>query len=190
VVVRYLDGRRRVLDLGAGTGRIADPLSLAGHAVVAVDESTEMAACVEHARVVVSRIEELDLGERFDAVLLLSHLINSLPEQRSALLATATRHLAEDGIVVAQRHDPSRALTSGSARLGDVVLTLDDIDDSNWPVVSAVTSYTLDRDTWRQAWTAEILDDARTRASLDRADLVLVSADGPWVVAAPRSIAD
>jgi SAM-dependent methyltransferase len=173
-----------VLDLGAGTGRIADPLALARHDVVAVDESAEMLTCIEHARPVVSRIEDLALDEAFDAVLLLSHLINTLPEQRTKLLSVAARHLADDGVVVVQRHDPSHRLTSGRGRLGDVEISLDVVDDSEWPVVRAVTTYALGGETWRQPWTAEILDDVATAASLGQAGLELLSADGPWVVAA------
>jgi SAM-dependent methyltransferase len=175
--------RKRVLDLGAGTGRIAEPFGEAGHEVVAVDESPEMVACIEHARGVVSRIESLELGETFDVVLLLSHLINTLPEQRAVLLAAAARHLAVDGIVIAQRHDPRRRLLPGRAEIGDVEITLDQIDDTDWPLVRAVTTYRVGADEWPQPWTAEILDDAATAEALRVAGLVLQAADGPWVTA-------
>jgi SAM-dependent methyltransferase len=183
IVRSYVGGRRRVLDLGAGTGRIADPLALAGNDVVAVDESPEMVACIQHARGVVSRIEDLELGETFDVVLLLSHLINTLPDQRAALLTTAERHLADDGIVIAQRHDPARRIAPGRAQLGDVAITLDQIDDARWPTVSAVTTYGVGGAEWPQPWTAEILDDAATSAAFEAVGLTVQSTDGPWVVA-------
>jgi hypothetical protein len=41
---------------------------------------------------VCARIEELDLGRRFDAVLLLSNLLTVEPPQRDAFLAACARH--------------------------------------------------------------------------------------------------
>ena len=61
-----------ILELGCGTGRITHPLTGLGHPVVAVDESPEMLAHVRGAETVCARIEDLDLGRRFDAVLLAS----------------------------------------------------------------------------------------------------------------------
>jgi SAM-dependent methyltransferase len=84
----------RVLDLGAGTGRTADPLAELGYDVVAVDDSAEMLAHVRRARPHLGRIEDLALAERFDLVLLAGHLVNT-PDAglRRALLAAARRHL-------------------------------------------------------------------------------------------------
>src|ERR1700722_18205736 len=65
-----------ILELGAGAGRVTHPLIALGHSVVAVDESPEMLAHVRGARTVVASIEDLDLGERFDVVVLASHLVN------------------------------------------------------------------------------------------------------------------
>src|SRR5580704_2232265 len=77
-----------ILELGSGTGRITHPLVALGHPVVAVDESPEMLAYVRDAETVCSRIEDLALGRRFDAVLLASHLINTNDiATRAALLA-------------------------------------------------------------------------------------------------------
>ena len=71
-----------ILELGSGTGRITHPLVALGHPVVAVDESPEMLAYVRDAETVCSRIEDLALGRRFDAVLLASHLINAHTAER------------------------------------------------------------------------------------------------------------
>jgi SAM-dependent methyltransferase len=81
-----------LLELGCGTGRVTRQLVARGYSVVAVDESPEMLAHVRDAETVSARIEELDLGRRFDAVLLLSNLLTIEPEQRRAFLDACARH--------------------------------------------------------------------------------------------------
>jgi SAM-dependent methyltransferase len=185
VVLRHASGRPRVLDLGCGTGRIADPLAGAGHTVVAVDESPEMLAEVRAAHPLCAQIQTVELDERFDLVLALSHLVNSSDDVRSGVLATCSRHLAQDGLVLLQRHDPVRRLVSSDteARVGDVRILLRDVDDSDWPTVRATTVYRLGDDEWRQAWSSVILDDAATQVALNQAGLEPVSMDGGWVTA-------
>jgi SAM-dependent methyltransferase len=93
-----------ILELGCGAGRVTHPLVERGFAVTAVDESEEMLALVHGARTVHSSIEDLDLGERFDVVLLGSFLVNTGDlTVRSGLLATCLRHVAEGGVVLIQR---------------------------------------------------------------------------------------
>ena len=97
----------RILDLGAGCGRIADPLVELGHAVVAVDNSAEMLALVQRAQPHLGEIAGLDLGEQFDAVLLASHLLNSPDDgDRLAFLETCARHLRPGGRLILQWHPP------------------------------------------------------------------------------------
>jgi SAM-dependent methyltransferase len=188
IVRQHASGRARVLDLGCGTGRIADPLTSDGHVVVAVDESPEMLAEVRIAQPVQAQIEDLELDDRFDLVLALSHLVNSPDDVRSRVLATCSRHLADDGLVLLQRHDPVRRLEASmnETRIGDVRLLLVDVDDSAWPTVHATTIYRLGDDEWRQAWTSVILDDAATDLALQGAGLEAVSMDGAWVTARAR----
>lgn len=81
-----------ILELGCGTGRITRQLVRVGFRVTAVDESAAMLAHVEDAEKVCTRIENLELGRQFDAVVLASNLINSPPEARRAFLATCRRH--------------------------------------------------------------------------------------------------
>lgn len=85
----FLQPQSSVLELGAGTGRIADPLAQLGHHVTAVDDSDRMLAEVRHARTVRARIEDLRLAQRFDAVLLPTNLIHYPGvDLRRAVLAT------------------------------------------------------------------------------------------------------
>lgn len=185
VVRRFATGRGSVLDLGAGAGRIADPLTMDGHAVLAVDESQEMLDHVEGASTLRSTIEDLDIAERFDLVLLMSHLINDPDsERRSVMLRVAERHLSPSGIFLIQRHDPSRTFEPGFGHVGDVEIGLCDIVTDDWPFVSAVTHYRVDETTWSQPWEARLLDDLETVEALSAAGLSATFLDGPWVVAA------
>jgi SAM-dependent methyltransferase len=81
-----------LLELGCGAGRVTRQLVARGYEVVAVDESPEMLEHVRDAETVRARIEELDLGRRFDAVLLLSNLFTVEPAQRRAFLDACARH--------------------------------------------------------------------------------------------------
>jgi SAM-dependent methyltransferase len=65
-----------VLELGCGTGRLADALVALGHPTTGVDQSAAMLAHVHRAAPVLADIEGLDLGRRFDGVVLASHLVN------------------------------------------------------------------------------------------------------------------
>ena len=102
---RYdLSAGARILDLGCGTGRIANPLAADGHAVVAVDNSEAMLARVVGAETVLGDVRSLDLGRQLDAVLALSNLINH-PERshRLDLLRVCHETLGHDGVIVGER---------------------------------------------------------------------------------------
>ncbi|MGW5094748.1 class I SAM-dependent methyltransferase [Streptomyces nodosus] len=93
-----------ILELGSGVGRMTHPLLERGFTVTAVDESPEMLERVHGARTRCSPIEDLDLGERFDVVMLASFLVHAGDaEVRRGLLRTCVRHLADDGCVLIQR---------------------------------------------------------------------------------------
>jgi Methyltransferase domain len=53
-----------VLDLGCGTGRLAEPLARLGHPVTGVDNSPQMLAALRHAAGVCAEITTLQLGSR------------------------------------------------------------------------------------------------------------------------------
>jgi SAM-dependent methyltransferase len=93
-----------ILDLGAGAGRLAEPLSQTGFAVTAVDQSAEMLAEIGDDVVrVQSGIGALELSERFDLVLLSSYLLNTpAAEERQALLAACARHVKPTGAAAIQ----------------------------------------------------------------------------------------
>ena len=159
----------RVLDLGAGVGRIADPLVELGHDVVAVDNSADMLAAVRRARPHLGQIAGLRLAERFDAVLLASHLVNTPDDGlRHELVATAARHLADGGRLLAQWHPPAwfddlRPGEVREGRVGELTSRLT-VRSLVAGVLEAEVGYTSGGDTWTQPFRAARL----TTADLDR----------------------
>lgn len=74
-VLNHLPAGASVLDLGCGAGRLAKDLADRGHQVTGVDESAAMLRHLDPTVTAIrARIEELDLGRRFGAVVLASHL--------------------------------------------------------------------------------------------------------------------
>ena len=103
-----------VLELGCGTGRVASPLAAAGLEVVGVDASPAMLAVARERAgdapfaTVEGDMRTLDLGRRFDAVLIplggLQHMETA--EEVAAALATVARHLAPGGMAVVDVEAP------------------------------------------------------------------------------------
>ncbi len=159
-----------VLDLGCGAGRIAHALCDLGHRVTCVDQSPEMLSHVDEALDThLADIEGLDLGGRFDAVLLASFLVNTPDEvQRTAFLATCTRHLAPGGTVLIQRLDPELVPIAVDAEsIADgVTYSMADVrhDDDRF---EATMSFTLDEETWEHRYVGEVLDDTALANALE-----------------------
>ena len=156
-----------VLDLGCGTGRIAHPLLELGHPVVAVDASDAMLAHVRGAETVQAQIAELDLGRTFDVVLMASHLVNTSDDgERRGMLAAAARHVAPDGVLVAEQYPPAwfdEVADRAGGRIGDVGADLCDVHRDG-DVVAATIRYHVGDEMWTQTFTARRLDDdARQR---------------------------
>ena len=181
-----------ILELGAGVGRITHPLTALGYQVTAVDNSPEMLAEIRGAESVLGDIEALDLGRRFDAVLLGSCLIHAPgAAARQALLSTCRRHLAPSGVVLIQRHREAfpRDVREGQVFEGDG--TKDRIDALRWdgPLVHMTLRHETVLGLWTHSFTFEPLDRATLDAALAAADLRLerfLDAHETWIVAVPR----
>jgi SAM-dependent methyltransferase len=182
-----------VLELGSGTGRITHPLAGLGHPVVAVDESPEMLAHVHGAQTVCARIEDLELGRRFDAVLLASHLINTDDvTARTALLDACRRHVSDDGCVVVQMHAPAwfETATESESERDGVVFRIRDIGRPAPDLLSATVEYADGDRVWTQTFTARRLDDEGLATVLAAAGLRLdrfLTRDRTWFRALPAS---
>jgi SAM-dependent methyltransferase len=183
-----------ILELGAGAGRVTHPLVALGHPVVAVDESAEMLARVRGAETVRARIQELDLGRRFDAVLLASFLVNTAERDvRRRFLQASRRHLGEGGCVLLQRHPPAwfEEAAEGEGVAGGVSHRLRGLRRPAPGLLAATVEYRAGDRTWTQSFTAERLDDDALAAALGEAGLDLdayLTGDGSWVRAVPASL--
>ncbi|WP_222870163.1 class I SAM-dependent methyltransferase [Actinomadura decatromicini] len=177
-----------VLELGAGAGRVTRALLALGHPVTAVDDSAEMLARIEGARTVRSAIQDLDLGERFGCVLLMSYLVNY--GDRAALLDACRRHAAPGGLVLLQREtrpwlgpDAPRAWSHDGVDF-EVVRA-----EPAGPDAAAVTiEYRTGGRRWTHAFTSRRLGDDELPDVLAESGLRLVrflDDDRAWVAARP-----
>ncbi len=165
-----------VLELGAGAGRVTRSLVAAGYALTAVDESREMLARIEDAAVdlVPARIQDLDLGREYDAVLLMSHLINTDDDVlRHQFLASCRRHVTRDGVVLVQAHPPEWFDRADEVRGvdGDVAVRLHNIIRPDPGRLMATVEYTHQERRWSHTFTARRLDERDIRLALDAAGL-------------------
>ncbi|MFE5584857.1 class I SAM-dependent methyltransferase [Kitasatospora sp. NPDC056531] len=182
----------RILELGCGVGRMTHPLVDRGFTVTAVDESAEMLGRVRGGiRTVRSPIERLDLGERFDVVMLASFLVHAGDVAvRRGLLETCRRHVAEDGCVLVQREGEdwhlnvpreSRIGTDGIAR----ILSATPVGDG---VNSVHAQYEFPDGTWTQTFLSRPLSTEAFEQALADAGLQVeryLTEDRTWVRARP-----
>ncbi|MGY5885378.1 class I SAM-dependent methyltransferase [Modestobacter lacusdianchii] len=92
----------RVLDAGCGPGRVGAVLAEAGHTVVGVDADPVLIAAAEAdhpgPRWIVGDLAELDLPDRFDAIVCAGNVMAFLaPSTRREVLRRLRAHLADGG---------------------------------------------------------------------------------------------
>ncbi|GAA2901306.1 methyltransferase [Actinoplanes cyaneus] len=162
----------RILELGCGTGRLANPLAAKGHHVTGVDESAAMLGHLRDVTPVHARIESVRLGERFDVVLLAANLISTAHDRR-LLTQACVRHLVPGGMLIAQWLPPSWfGRVDREGRLGPVHGRVR-LVRSTAEHVTAETTYRLDARSWTQRFTAYRITEARLRDELAEAGLHL-----------------
>src|SRR5262245_42768639 len=161
LIHRHLPVGATVLDLGCGTGRLAEPLAALGHRVTGVDNEPRMLAELRLATGLCAEITTLDLGERFDAVLLMSHFVDSADESFvEAVLRAARRHA--NGPVIVERHPPGWALTATESvtETGGVRYTLCDLVRDG-DVLTVTIRYEFDAHRVEQRFSVRDAGDAR-----------------------------
>jgi SAM-dependent methyltransferase len=110
-----------ILDLGAGTGRVATELAARGHEVVALDADPELlAALAERApqvTTVTADARDFALEARFALVIAPMQLVHIIGgrDGRLAMLERVHAHLEEGGSFAAALVDPSDAFPEGGA---------------------------------------------------------------------------
>ena len=160
-----------LLELGCGTGRVTVALAGLGHHVTAVDQSAAMLAELPRdpsIEPVEADIERLDLGRRFDAVILGSHLLNAPDGLAARFLATAGRHLATKGLAVAEVYPAAMDWPAAVGRrspVGDVGVTVTRAMVRGTRLNAAV-AYDVEGRTWDQPFEADLLDEDALRARL------------------------
>jgi SAM-dependent methyltransferase len=130
-----------ILDVGAGTGRVALALARAGHAVIALDRDRHLLAAL-HDRALAEELDipiaecdaaGFDLGEqRFALIIVPMQTIQLLSaERRAAFLVAARRHLEPGGLVAMAIADALEGYEEGAE------LPLPDLGDRDgWRFVS------------------------------------------------------
>jgi SAM-dependent methyltransferase len=180
----------RILELGSGVGRMTRPLLERGFAVTAVDESPEMLERVTGSHTVCSSIEALDMGERYDVVMLASFLVHA-PDVgvRQALLSTCRRHVIDGGCVLIQRegedwHD--RVPREGP--IGEGLARIVSSEPAGPGVRSVHVEYVFPDARWTQTFLARPLDTREFEDALGAAGLAVdayLTEDRTWVRALP-----
>jgi SAM-dependent methyltransferase len=163
LVVGALSPPATVLELGCGVGRITRQLVERGYAVTAVDESPEMLAHVRDAETACARIEELELGRRFDLVLLASNLLSVETGQRRAFLEACRRH---SDLVVIETLPFGWQPRPGASQLGDVVsrVRIESFEDGD---ARGEVVYEADGRTWSHEFSMYVFaDEDELRAAL------------------------
>jgi 2'-5' RNA ligase len=180
-----------ILELGAGAGRMTHRLVELGHPVTAVDSSAAMLERISGAEPVHAAIEGLSLGRTYGCVLLASQLVNVDDDvQRAEFLATARRHLADDGVLLLQRYDPAWAddpHPSESTHDGVTIRVLAPRRDGER--LTATVEYEVDGRQWRHGpFTSRILSDEELASRLGVAGLAFgrwLDDRGTWLAASP-----
>ncbi|WP_150134141.1 class I SAM-dependent methyltransferase [Streptomyces hyaluromycini] len=183
----------RILELGCGVGRMTHPLLERGFTVTAVDESAEMLERVRGARTIRGTIEGLDLGEKFDVVMLASFLVHTGdPEVRRGMLRTCVAHVADGGCVLIQREGADyhtrvpRERTDPSGYTVRIV-SAEPVGDG---VDSVHAEYEFPDATWTQTFLARPLTEEQFEQALAEAGLEVaeyLTEDGTWVRAVPTA---
>jgi len=173
LIERFIPKAASVLELGCGVGRVTRELLAHGYRVTVVDNSPEMLAYVPpEASKICADIESVVIGEKFDAVILASCLVNT-PDValRLAQLTKCQGLLRPAGYLFLERFDPTwlaNVHVGPLNSIGTVEMYVDQVHGSG-AERELCFRYREGEGEWRQYFTAAILDDEDIRRCLSRA---------------------
>ncbi|KOV99559.1 MULTISPECIES: class I SAM-dependent methyltransferase [Streptomyces] len=193
IIAAAVPAGAHILELGCGVGRMTHPLLERGFTVTAVDESADMLARVRGARTIRSSIEDLDLGEKFDVVMLASFLVHAGDEEvRRGLLRTCARHVADGGCVLIQREGPNHHTDVPRERVDPSGFTvrIASVEPAGEGVNSVHAEYVFPDAVWTQTFLSRPLTKEQFESALAEAGLEVdtyLTPDGMWVRAVPSA---
>ena len=165
--------RGPVLDVGAGTGRVALDLAAAGHEVVALDLDPVLLAEIEGVETVAADAQSFALGRAFGLILVPMQTIQLL-EDRAAFLRCARAHLSPGGLLAVAIADAMEAFDPTSPGLPEPdVAELDGWRFSSQPVALREHDEVMLIDRVRTTWSP----DGRRASEADR--IALARLDAP-----------
>ena len=165
--------RGPILDVGAGTGRVALDLAAAGHEVVALDVDPVLLAQIEGVETVVADAQSFELDREFGLIVVPMQTIQLL-EDRPAFLACARRHLLPGGLLAIAIADAMEAFDPTSPGLPEPdVAELDGWRFSSQPVALREHEDVMLIDRVRTSWSP----DGRRVSEADRIALARLDAE-------------
>jgi SAM-dependent methyltransferase len=182
-----------LLELGSGPGRVTVELVRLGHRVTAVDQSPAMLAALPRdpaIEPVQADIETLDLGRQFAGVIAASHLLNTDAPLVDAFLDAVRRHVAGDGVLVAEVYPPAMdwpAAVGRRSEIGSVGVTVARASVQG-DRLDATVVYDLGDERWEQPFTAVMRDERALDALFHRGGLRFdrwLDPGSGWLVARP-----
>jgi SAM-dependent methyltransferase len=178
----------KILELGAGAGRITRELLALGHPVVAVDQSREMLAHIVGAETVLADIESLALGRRFPVVLLASNFVNDPDRSRvRRFLDCCARHVLPEGQVLLQRYPKNWEPSTDWREVGSVRLRLRSFELAG-ALLHGEMEYVVDGRTLLHAFDALLVSEDELDRDLRAGGLErtrTLDPNGAWIEAAP-----
>jgi SAM-dependent methyltransferase len=181
------------LELGCGTGRLCGRMQELGLRATGVDESAEMLAHLPAGvEGIKASIETLDLGRRWPAVLLPSHLINHPdPTVGRSFVEAARRHIDPNGTFYIKRHSPHWLSAVQEGKIGEsngIALHADRVARMGDCVTMTLRYEALDQ-VWSQSFTTCALAQDEIEdllASCGFQGFEWFGSEALWVAASPR----
>jgi SAM-dependent methyltransferase len=159
-----------VLELGCGTGRLCRRMLELGLRVAGVDESADMLACMpDEAERIQGSIEHLDLGRKWSAVVLPSHMIHHPDaDTRLRFVRAARAHTADGGNFYVSCYPPRwlEVVQEGPLAVNVGIRMFAENVSRAGDLVSMTIRYKMQENEWTHAATAAVLTRSEIEALL------------------------